>query len=114
MDAAVRRFIEQIVQNTVGLDLALFLRNNPNTVDTAPGIALRLGRDVLEVRPALERFSSAGLLCCNHQQNNRPPCYYLRVGSELWTLLCEFAENYGGGRETRLVIWELLRETQSA
>ncbi len=41
MDKRVAQFIREVAQTVVGLNIALYLQNNPKTFDTAAGLALR-------------------------------------------------------------------------
>ena len=112
MDDRVRQFIESSAQTIVGLDVALFYQSNPNTFDTADGVALRTHRSVDEIRPAVERLAEAGVLERYERGDGRYTCYGLSSDLEVWHLLCLLSEAYIDDPETRKEIVRMLVRKQ--
>jgi hypothetical protein len=112
MDDRVRQLIETHVHTIVGLDVALFYQDNPNTFDTADGVALRTHRAVEEVRPAIQLLTEAGLLEAYQRGDGRYICYGLAPGPEIWNLLCLLSEAYIDDPESRKEIVRMLMRRQ--
>lgn len=90
----IRRFIEEVAQNIVGLDLALFFQAHPGVFDTVPGIASRVARPPEEIQEALDRLAAAGILEVHELGAGRYKCYSLRRTEDVWRLLCRLSELY--------------------
>lgn len=90
----VRWLVEDVAQDIVGLDVALFFQAHPRVFDTAPGIAMRMGRRAEEVEDALERLAEAGILETYDLGAGRYRCYTLKRTDEVWSLLCRLSEAY--------------------
>lgn len=112
MDPRLVDFIENVAQNIVGLDIALFFQANPRTFDTAAGLALRTHRDVDEVRSALERMAQQGYLETFSRGEGRYTCYALPKDAKVWNLLCMLSEAYLDHAESRKEIIRLLMRLQ--
>jgi hypothetical protein len=108
MDDRVRQLIEADVHTVVGLDVALFFQENPNTFDTADGVALRTHRNVSEVRPAIERLADRGILERYPRGDGRYICYALDPSPETWNLLCLLSEAYLDDADSRKEIVRIL------
>jgi hypothetical protein len=54
--------ISQLVSDLSAVDLVTFLVQNPHSCDTAEGLAVRIGRRVAQIEPALEALTKAGFL----------------------------------------------------
>jgi hypothetical protein len=54
--------ISQLVSDLSAVDLVTFLVQNPYACDTAEGLAVRTGRKVAQIEPALEALTEAGFL----------------------------------------------------
>ncbi len=54
--------ISQLASDLSAVDLVTFLVQNPYTCDTAEGLAVRIGRKVAQIEPALEALAEAGFL----------------------------------------------------
>ncbi|MGC9318148.1 MAG: hypothetical protein ACP5KN_08945 [Armatimonadota bacterium] len=94
MDERVRDFIEEVAQDLVGLDVALFYQANPRAFDTAAGIALRTHRSVDEVEPALVRLAEQGYLEALSRGDGRYQVFALSPAAEVWRMLCRVSEAY--------------------
>lgn len=90
----IRWFIEEVVQNIVGLDLALFFQAHPSIFDTVPGIASRVARPPEEIQEALDRLAAAEILEVHELGAGRYKCYSLRRTDDVWRLLCRLSELY--------------------
>lgn len=90
----IRRFIEEVVQNIVGLDVALFFQAHPGIFDTVLGIANRVARPPEEIQEALDRLAGAGILEVHELGAGRYKCYSLRRTEDVWRLLCRLSELY--------------------
>ncbi|MCX7599619.1 MAG: hypothetical protein N2512_12250 [Armatimonadetes bacterium] len=90
----LRWFIEDVAQNIVGLDLALFFQAHPGIFDTVFGIANRVARPPEEIQAALDRLAAAGILEQHELGAGRYRCYSLRRTEEVWRLLCRLSELY--------------------
>jgi hypothetical protein len=112
MDDRVRQLIEGNVHTIVGLDVALLYQQNPNTFDTAEGVALRTHRRIDEVRPAIEQLADAGLLERYQRGDGRYTCYGLAPGRDVWHLLCLLSEAYIDDPESRKEIVRMLIRKQ--
>ena len=113
MDTRVRDFLETVALSLVGLDVTLFFQTNPDTFDTADGIALRTHRAVGDIEPALERLTECGILESFRRGEDRYPCYALAREAETWDLLCQISEAYVSDPEARKEIVRLLMATQA-
>jgi hypothetical protein len=94
MDARLQQFIEQVVQDIVGLELVLFFQAHPNVLDTPTGIAMRVGRTTKEVEGPLQRLAQAGILEVQYLGAGRYSCYSLNRTPEVWDLVCRLSEAY--------------------
>ncbi|MGD9518702.1 MAG: hypothetical protein AB7W28_04235 [Armatimonadota bacterium] len=94
MQEKIRWLVEEVAQNIVGLDVALFFQAHPNVFDSAAGIAMRMGRQPEEVGEALERLASHGILEVYELGAGRYRCYALKRVEEVWNLLCRLSEMY--------------------
>ncbi len=101
MDDRVRQFIEEIAQDLVGLDVALFYQANPRAFDTASGIALRTHRSLKDVEPALQRMSERGYLEVLSRGDGRYQVFALSPAPEVWRTLCHVSEAYHEDPEAR-------------
>lgn len=90
----IRRFIEEVAQNIVGLDVALFFQAHPGIFDTVPGIASRVGRPPEEIQEALDRLAAAHILEVHELGAGRYKCYCLHRTEDVWRLLCRLSELY--------------------
>jgi hypothetical protein len=54
--------ISELVSDLVGVDLVTFFVRNPYTCDSAESLAVRIGRRVALIQPALDGLAEAGLL----------------------------------------------------
>jgi len=108
MNDRTRDFIQRVTRTKVGLDVALFYQGNPNTFDTPSGIALRTHRGVAEVKPALERLASHGILETHERADGKYTCYALVRDPEIWSLLCMVSEAYHDDPEMRKEIVRML------
>lgn len=108
MDARVAEFITKHAQNLIGLDVALFFQANPQTFDTAEGLARRTHRDVDQVRLALERLAEGGVLDVFSRSEGRYQCYALARDPAAWDLLCSLSEAYVDDLDSRKQIVRLL------
>ncbi len=108
MDARTREFIQEAVQTVVGLDVVLYLQDNPDTFDTAAGLALRLRCEVEQVQPALARLADNGILNVHIRGDGRYRCYSLVRTRAIWDLLCRVSEAYMDDPETQKEIVYLL------
>ncbi len=108
MDKRVAQFIREVAQSVVGLDVALYLQNNPKTFDTAAGLALRLRLPVEAVTPVVERFADYGLLRKVTSRDGSYACYSLNRTPAMWNLLCMISESYIDDPETRKEIVRML------
>lgn len=94
MKQDLRTVIDEVIQDIVGLDVALFFQAHPNVFDTATGIAMRMGRTTEEVEEPLERLAEAGILETYDLGAGRYRCYTLRRTDEVWAMLCRLSELY--------------------
>ena len=108
MGTRTREFIQKAVQTVVGLDVVLYFQDHPDTFDTAAGLALRLRREVEQVRPALVRLADNGILDIHIRADGRYRCYSLVRDRAVWDLLCRVAEAYMDDPETQKEIIHLL------
>ncbi len=108
MDARTRKFIQEAVQTVAGLDVVLYLQDNPDTFDTAAGLALRLRREVEQVQPALVRLADNGILDVHIRGDGQYRCYSLVRTRAVWDLLCRVSEAYMDDPETQKEIVRLL------
>lgn len=46
----------------IRLECALFFQQNPHTIETEEGVAIRIGRMIQDLRPALEYLVGHGIL----------------------------------------------------
>jgi len=92
----------------VGLDIALFYQENPNTFDTSLGIAMRTHRSLDDVEPALERLAQAGVLERHERGDGKYTCYALARDTEMWNMLCLVSEAYIEDYEARKEIVRIL------
>ncbi len=90
----LRTIIDEVIQDIVGLDVALFFQAHPNVFDTATGIAMRMGRTTEEVEEPLERLADAGILERYDLGAGRYRCYTLRRTDDVWAMLCRLSELY--------------------
>ncbi len=111
MDPRVETFVNEHAGNLVGLDIALFFQANPQTFDTAAGIARRTHRNVEEVRAALDRLVDAGLLGVFGGSQGRSTCFSLLKNSQNWNLLCLLSEAYIDDLEQRKEIVRLIMKS---
>ena len=94
MEERIRWLVQDIAQDIVGLDAALFFQAHPNVFDTAAGIAMRMGRRPEEVSQALDRLAAGGILDSHQLGAGRYRCYALRRTEDVWKLLCKLSEMY--------------------
>ncbi|MFO7945770.1 MAG: hypothetical protein R6V19_03010 [Armatimonadota bacterium] len=111
MDPRVETFINEHAGNLVGLDIALFFQANPQTFDTAAGIAKRTHRNVEEVKAALQRLADAELLEAFGGGQGRSTCFSLLKNPENWNLLCLLSEAYVDDLEQRKEIVRLIMKS---
>lgn len=104
----IRWFVEDIAQNIVGLDVALFFQANPNVFDSVPGLARRVGRGAEEISEALERLAGAEVLEVFELGAGRYRCYALKHSEEAWGLLCHLSELYLDDPAARRQIIQML------
>jgi hypothetical protein len=104
----IRWFIEEVAQNIVGLDLALFFQANPNVFDSVPGLARRVGRTPDELYAPLERLTCAGVLEVFELGAGRYQCYALKHCENAWALLCHLSEMYLDDPQARREIIQML------
>ncbi len=114
MDARLKDFICNHARNLIGLDVALFFQANPQTFDTAEGLALRTHRNVNEVREALDRLAACGVLEVHSRSGGRYKCYTLARKPAAWRLLCMLSEAYMDDLEARKEIVRLLIRARAA
>ncbi|NPV49188.1 MAG: hypothetical protein HPY69_19765 [Armatimonadetes bacterium] len=114
MDPKLVTFIEDVVQNVVGLDVALFYQANPRTFDTAGGVALRTHRSIEEVEKVLERLAAAGVLEAFSRGEGRYTCYALPKDPAAWNLLCRLSEAFLDRSDSRKEIIRLIVKRQAA
>ena len=111
MDTRVRMFIEDTAQTLVGLSTVLFLQANPESFDTAAGIALRLRYEVEQVEPVLARLAHAAILRVDSRGGGRYQCYRLVRDRKVWDLLCRVAETYlDNSHECKEIVRMLMRQ----
>ena len=108
MDKRVAEFVKGVAQTIVGLDVALYLQDNPRTFDTAAGLALRLRLPVEAIEPVAERFADYGLLQQVIPHEGSYICYSLNRTPAMWHLLCLISESYIDNPETRKEIVRML------
>ena len=108
MDERVAQFIREVAQTIIGLDLALYLQANPNTFDTAAGLALRLRFPVEDIEPAAEQLAEHGILRKVSSRDQSYHCYTLHRTPQIWNLLCLVSESYIDNPETRMQIVRML------
>lgn len=108
LNEGVREFIEKTVQSAVGLDVVLFYQANPQTFDTAAGIALRMRGDVEQVEPVLVRLAEYGILEVHIRGDGQYQCYALARDRKVWDLLCRVSEAYIDDPHTRKDIVRML------
>lgn len=114
MDPRVKEFICNHAGSLIGLDVALFLQANPQTFDTAEGLARRTHRDVEQVKAALERLTAGGILEVFNRSSGRYQCYALAKNAASWNLLCLLSEAYLDNLETRKEIIRMLMRPSGA
>jgi hypothetical protein len=108
MDKRVAEFVNDVAQTIVGLDVALYLQDNPRTFDTAAGLALRLRHPVEAIEPVVERFADYGLLRKVIPREGSYTCYSLTRTPAMWHLLCLISESYIDNPDTRKEIVRML------
>jgi hypothetical protein len=54
--------LAQLASDLIGADLVAFFVDNPYACDTIEGLAVRVGRQPLEVQPVLDALAEAGFL----------------------------------------------------
>ncbi len=108
LDERVRKFIKETVQSIVGLDIVLHFQANPKTFDTAGGLALRLRKEVEDIKPALARLVDGGILEVHIRGDGRYRCYSLVREPAVWNLLCMVSETYIDDAHTRGEIVRML------
>ncbi len=108
MDDRIKWLITEVVQDIVGLDVALFFQAHPNVFDTPPGIAMRLGRSASEIEDALERLYEHDILERYDLGGGKYKCYTLKRTPEVWSLLCKLAEVYLHNPRAQRQVIELL------
>lgn len=64
LDPVLENFIQTYVASFIKWDLIVYFHENPDVVDSAHALAMRLGRHEAEVGEALRNFTHAGLLVC--------------------------------------------------
>ena len=104
----IRWFVEEIAQNIVGLDVALFFQANPNVFDSVPGLARRVGRGVEEISEVLDRMAGAEVLEVYELGAGKYHCYILKHSEEAWGLLCHLSELYLDNPAARRQIIQML------
>jgi hypothetical protein len=110
MDARVQDFLGSVVRSIVGLEVVLFFQANPETFDTASGLALRIQRKAGEIEPVLERLTDAGVLEAFARDGDRYRCYALATPCASWDLLCRLSESYIDRPDSRKEIVRLLMD----
>ncbi len=108
MDKRVAEFVKDVAQTIVGLAVALYLQDHPNTFDTAAGLALRLRHPVEAVEPVMERFADYGLIRKVSSRDGSYACYSLNCTPAMWNLLCMLSECFIDDPETRKEIVRIL------
>ena len=118
MKQDLRTIIDEVIQDIVGLDVALFFQAHPNVFDTATGIAMRMGRTTEEIQEPLERLANAGILETYELGAGRYRCYTLKRTDEVWAMLCRLSELYldnpAARREIIRMLIERRRRTRQA
>ena len=104
----IRWFVEDVAQNIVGLDLALFFQANPTVFDSVPWLARRVGRGPEEIAPALDRLAEAHVLEVFELGAGRYRCYALKHCEEAWAMLCHLSELYLDNPRARKQIIQML------
>ncbi len=108
VDKRVAEFVRDVAQSIVGLAVALYLQDHPNTFDTAAGLALRLRHPVEVVEPVVERFADYGLVRKVSSRDGSYACYSLNRTPAMWNLLCMISESFIDNPETRKEIVRML------
>ncbi len=108
LDERVRKFIKETVQSIIGLDIVLYFQANPKTFDTAGGLALRLRKEVEDIKPALARLVDGGILEVHIRADGQYQCYSLVRDPAVWNLLCLVSEAYIDDPRTRGEIVRML------
>ncbi len=114
MKAELRELIRRCIDSRVKLDVALFYQANPATADTAEGVALRIYREVEEVRSGLAELTAAGLLTEVALGRGRYVIYSLTKDAALRQLLADLSWSYHYSAEDRREITHLIVERQRA
>ncbi|MBC7287786.1 MAG: hypothetical protein H5T86_07030 [Armatimonadetes bacterium] len=110
MRQQLKTFIDEVIQDIVGLDVALFFQAHPGVFDTATGIAMKMGRTAEEVAGPLERLADAGILERYDLGAGRHRCYTLKRTDEVWSALCRLSELYLDNPSARREIIRMLIE----
>ncbi len=104
MDEALRNLLAEIVNTRTKLDLVLHFHRNRYTLDYAEGVAQRMGRNVEEVRRALEELAEAGVVMrhTSRLHSDRPPIYAYTQDPQIRNLigrLATYCQDENGRRE---------------
>lgn len=62
LDPDIERFIDHRIHSPLDIDIIVYFHENPIAVESAKGVAKRLGKNVKEVAEALHRFESRGVV----------------------------------------------------
>ena len=75
--------LKEAVKSTVGIDILLFLERNPQVIDTAEGIALRIYRDPAVTNDVLGELCRAGCVEVCGVGQMAGPLFHLREGGKV-------------------------------
>ncbi len=102
LDPEVERFIEHRIHSPLDMDILVYFHKNPITVESAKGIARRLGKDnTKEVAKALRRFESRGIV--RNMSAGGTPLYAYFAGDNLLPVIDRFVKLITS-REGRAVV----------
>ncbi len=108
LDPDLLDFLTTYVDSFIKWELLLFFHQNPNTFDTAEGIARYLGRDKADVQDALLRLKTQGLL--DEVVVGTMLVYVLKPNAELQEKVQKFVDATNDREFRRKAIYHLIRK----
>ncbi len=104
LDPRLEKFVDEFLDSFVSWDLIIFFHHNPGVVDSAYGLAARLGRSVESIEQTLAKLVEKGVV---KEKTGSQGVYYYQPTEEFENLV-EIFNQALENRLSRLKILSLL------